>query len=277
MPRQPSVKHPLRTARVIFGLNQAEFGKAVGVSGHSIQGIENGRLDISHLLARKISMIYKLDPEQIYSGEDPDHPRFVNGMPVTKEGFEKLRKRPAQRVDDWIRGLGSVVKILGEAANEEGMFLPLVFDLKITLKNKMQEFGLEDATRSIRAAYGKDPKNSDACEVIDSLLFGSPVLFNPPVARSPEPSGDVRPDKALIDISLEADAAHDAGDKAEENRQWKLYQKRKAEISADQEKGAQQKSRRSSKTDKPAKKATTQNRSRQPIRSESADDSAPSS
>jgi DNA-binding XRE family transcriptional regulator len=183
MPRQPSVQHPLRTARVILGLNQAEFGKAVGVSGHSIQGIENGRLAISYPLARKISLIYRLDPQQIFNGEDPDHPRLLNGRAFTKESFEEFRKKPAQRVDDWVKGLGSVVKILGEAANEEGKFLPLAIDLAMTLKGKMLEFGLEDRTRSIRAIYGKDPKNADPCEVIDSLLFSSPVLFNPPITR----------------------------------------------------------------------------------------------
>jgi hypothetical protein len=49
-----------------------------------------------------------------------------------------------------------------------------------------------------------------------------------------------------------------------ENRQWKLYEKRKAEISADQEKVARQKSRESLKADKSAKKATVQNRKPQP-------------
>jgi DNA-binding XRE family transcriptional regulator len=263
MPRQPSVKHPLRTARVILGLSQAEFGKAVGVSGYSIQQIENGRLAISYPLARKISRIYRLDPEQVFRGEDPDHPRLLNGAAFTKEGSEELRKIPAQRVDDWIKGLGSVVKILGESANEEASFLPFVIDLAITLKVKMLEFRLEDKALSLRTLYGKDPNNSDLCESIDSLLFSSSVLFNPPIARPPKLSGDVGSDKELIDISHKADAATFAGNQAEANRQWNRYEKRKAEISAEQEKVAQQKSRQSTKTVKSAKRTTAQNRSPQ--------------
>ena len=69
MPRAPTYHHPLRSFRNSLGLSQSAFGAKVGVSGISIQQIENGAMEISIKLALQICIAFKTKPKEFLNVE----------------------------------------------------------------------------------------------------------------------------------------------------------------------------------------------------------------
>jgi len=69
MPRPPTYYHPLRNFRSSLGLSQPAFGARIGVSGVTIQQIENGLLPMSVKLALRICIIFKTKPREFLSAE----------------------------------------------------------------------------------------------------------------------------------------------------------------------------------------------------------------
>jgi transcriptional regulator with XRE-family HTH domain len=181
MPRQPSFKHPLRTVRNRLGMSQAEFGRQFGVSGYTIQQIENGRLPLPPALAANISLSYGLDKKQLLNGEDPEHPRLQSSkIEFRKEHYERLSRVRLDEVKDRLDMLCLIVKLLGDAANEKQRFRNIAAELAETLKAKAQQFGLEDEMLSLLAAYGFYPRHPDHTRQLYDMLFGSAYV---PVAK----------------------------------------------------------------------------------------------
>src|SRR6516225_354535 len=190
MPRPPSVKHPLRTVRNELGMSQAEFGRQFGVSGYSIQQIENGRLPLSPALAAKISLSYSLDKRQLLSGEDPDRPRLQSSkIEFKKEHYERLSVVSPEDVDVRIAMLCLIVKLLGDAANEKKRFRNIAAELAETLKAKAQEFGLEDEMISLLAAYGSYPNQPEFTRQLYDMLFSAAYV---PVGKIEEKRNKLR-------------------------------------------------------------------------------------
>ena len=69
MPRAPTYLHPLRAFRNSLGLSQPAFGARVGVSGQTIQQIENGLMEMGMKLAFRICFVFKTEPKQFLNLE----------------------------------------------------------------------------------------------------------------------------------------------------------------------------------------------------------------
>jgi transcriptional regulator with XRE-family HTH domain len=78
MPRRSTFGHPLRAIRGATGLSQARFGRLVGVTAHTIESIENGRLPLSERLAREIQFATGADAAELMKG--------VTGKPLNSRG-----------------------------------------------------------------------------------------------------------------------------------------------------------------------------------------------
>jgi transcriptional regulator with XRE-family HTH domain len=155
-------------------MSQAEFGRQFGVSGYSIQQIENGRLALPPALAAKISLSYGLDKKQLLSGENPERPRLQShDIEFRKEHYERLSAVSPEDVDERLAMLCFIVKLLGDAANEKQRFRNIAAELAETLKVKAQQFGLEDEMLSLLAAYGTYPDQPEFVRELYDTLFGA--------------------------------------------------------------------------------------------------------
>jgi transcriptional regulator with XRE-family HTH domain len=162
MPRQPSVSHPLRTARQILGLSQPAFGAQVGVAGVTIQQIENRLMKMSRGLAQKISIAYGLDPDQLITGSEPGQPRFTEGAPFSREEYERRKIAPRdvddrQTVDSHVANFTFALEALLDAANETRRYGPFNNALKKRLSELVEEFELRDTLEKIFTDYGVHP------------------------------------------------------------------------------------------------------------------------
>jgi transcriptional regulator with XRE-family HTH domain len=177
MPRKPSNPHPLRTARNILGFSQTEFAASVGTSAVNIQQIENGVTKMSPGLARRISLIYNLDPKQLMSGDDPDHPRLVFGHKAplfTKEYAERLHRT----VDPEERRLRRetllfTLDLLFDAAEDKGRYQAFLYDLTDGLKKRAEEFNLIEPAIQKLGEYGAYPGHPEATQMIWDMLFSA--------------------------------------------------------------------------------------------------------
>jgi transcriptional regulator with XRE-family HTH domain len=219
MPRPPSVKHPLRTARLILGLSQPEFGAKVGVSGVTIQQIENHVMKMSLGLAQKISIAYGLDPDQLMTGARPMHPMFSKfvgeeGVPFTREGYEALRKgspRDLERrnIDSHVSNFTFALQALLDAANHGRMLGPFSNALTRQLSTLVDEFGLRGRLEELFKHYGADPDRRD----FNTILFRGPQIEGLVENRdrmrpwcydelatkpTPEPVGEIIPQRMSI-------------------------------------------------------------------------------
>jgi transcriptional regulator with XRE-family HTH domain len=155
-------------------MSQAEFGRQFGVSGFSIQQIENGRLPLPPALAAKISLSYGLDKKQLLNGKDPEHPRLQSSkIEFQKEHYERLSRVNLDEVDERLDMLCFIVKLLGDAANEKQRFRNIAAELAETLKAKAQQFGLEDEMLSLLATYGSHPNQREFVRQLYDALFGA--------------------------------------------------------------------------------------------------------
>ena len=182
MPRKPTKSHPLRTARNILGLTQTEFAASVGISAVSIQQIENGVAKMSPGLARRISLIYNLDPKQLMSGDDPEHPRLVFGdkarfgdkVLFTKEYAERLHRT----IDPEERRMRRetllfTLDLLFDAAEDKGRFQAFLYDLTDGLKKRAEEFDLTEPAIQKLAEYGAYPGHPEVTRSIFDMLFSA--------------------------------------------------------------------------------------------------------
>ena len=165
-------------------MSQPEFGKAVGVSGKTIQQIENGLLKISPGLAQKISQIFLLDPDQLVKGCDPEHPRFIGrGIPFprveihffTREGYE-LRKKAARdlhraEVDKDLANLNFALEVFVDAANHSKCYGPFLTAYMKMLTSLGREFGLLERTNRILTDYTARPDGDLDTDLFCGLLL----------------------------------------------------------------------------------------------------------
>jgi transcriptional regulator with XRE-family HTH domain len=155
-------------------MSQAEFGRQFGVSGYSIQQIENGRLPLPLALAAKISISYGLDKKQLLNGEDPEHPRLQSHKEeFRKEHYERLSVVNLEEMDERLKMLCFILKLLGDAASKKQRFRNIAAELAETLKAKAQDFGLEDEMLSLLAIYSHYPDHSEVARQLYEMLFGS--------------------------------------------------------------------------------------------------------
>jgi DNA-binding XRE family transcriptional regulator len=176
MPRPPSISHPLRTARRILGLSQPQFGAQVGVSGITIQQIENHVMKMSPGLAQKIAITFGLDSDQLLAAVEPKRPRFFDGDTFTREGYEarKMGPRDFERkyVDPHVSNFTFTLEALLDAANETRHYGPFSTALTKRLSVLVEEFGLRGPLEEIFKAYGADPARRD----FDTTLFRGPQI-----------------------------------------------------------------------------------------------------
>jgi transcriptional regulator with XRE-family HTH domain len=158
MARKPTKSHPLRTARNILGLTQKQFGASVGTSAITIQQIENGLAQMSPGLARRISIIYGLDPKQLMSGEDPEHPRLVFSKQLfTKEYAEGPHRtvNPEERREMRTRLL-FVLDLLFDAADDLGRYHAFLYSVHEELEQRAIEFNkITHESYYLRIASGR--------------------------------------------------------------------------------------------------------------------------
>jgi transcriptional regulator with XRE-family HTH domain len=176
MLRKPTKAHPLRTARNIRGLTQTEFAASVGTSAVNIQQIENGVARMSPGLARRISLIYNLDPVQLMNGDDPEHPRLVfgNGALFTKEYAERLTRT----VDPEERRMRRetllfILDLLFDTAQDKGRYHAFLYDLMDGLKKRAEEFNLTEPAIQKLAEYGAYPGHPEITRSIFDMLFSA--------------------------------------------------------------------------------------------------------
>jgi transcriptional regulator with XRE-family HTH domain len=190
MPRPPSVSHPLRTARRILGLSQPQFGAQVGVSGVTIQQIENRVMEMSRGLAQKISITYGLDPDQLMAGRDAQNPQFTDGTIFNRQEYESRKKGPRdvddrKTVDSHVANFGFAMELLLDAANETRRYGPFRNALQKRLSDLIQEFELRGAVEKILKDYGADP--------IERYDFETTLFRGPQRERLLENRGWLRP------------------------------------------------------------------------------------
>jgi transcriptional regulator with XRE-family HTH domain len=162
MPRAPSVSHPLRTARRILGLSQPAFGAQVGVSGITIQQVENQVMQMSRSLAQKISITYGLDPDQLMAGREAQKPRFTDGTVFSRQEYERRKAGPRdvddrKTVDEHVSNFTFALEALLDAANETRRYGPFQNALQKRLRDLAQEFELHGALEKIFKDYGAHP------------------------------------------------------------------------------------------------------------------------
>jgi transcriptional regulator with XRE-family HTH domain len=174
MPRKPSRSHPLRTARGILGLTQTQFAASVGTSAINLQQIENGIARMSPGLARRISVVYNLDPEQLLNGNDPDHPRLVlSHLPFTKESFERLNRVSPDEIKHRRRTLSFIQDLLFDAAHDKGRYNAFMFDVLDMLKKRATEFDLVEHAIHKLSTYGAYPEHPELTRQIFDMLFSA--------------------------------------------------------------------------------------------------------
>ncbi|WP_274474625.1 helix-turn-helix transcriptional regulator [Mangrovimonas aestuarii] len=66
------MKNSIKVQRAIHDMTQADLAEAIGVSRQSINAIEKGKYTPSTILALKISKLFKVSVEDIFSLEETD-------------------------------------------------------------------------------------------------------------------------------------------------------------------------------------------------------------
>jgi transcriptional regulator with XRE-family HTH domain len=191
MPRPPSVAHPLRTARKMLGFSQRPRAELVGTSTITLQQVENCVMELSPGLARRISVEFGLDPNQLMAGptDQPERPRFaMTNIAFTKEGYEayKTARLQADRdeVDKNLTEFSFILEVLLDAANETQRYRPFVVALTDTLKKLALEISLAEQIGEILVGYGVDPAcRYDPVEVLFYLNRLEAILKNRDRAR----------------------------------------------------------------------------------------------
>lgn len=134
MPRPPSVPHVLRTARKIRGLTQEALARRVRVATITIKQIESGRIKLSRQLAHRISIVTRLDTQQLLDNSEPDSPKLHPDHwtePPTQEEID----RETKLLSDGIK-LGLLSR-----ANTRTEFWVLRYAINQALGNLGKEFG----------------------------------------------------------------------------------------------------------------------------------------
>jgi len=66
------IGYRIKTLRKLFGLNQAEFGKSIGISGNYLSEIELGKVEPSKPILIAIEYRYSINQNDLISGEKDD-------------------------------------------------------------------------------------------------------------------------------------------------------------------------------------------------------------
>jgi DNA-binding XRE family transcriptional regulator len=147
----------------MLSMSQDEFGRAVRVSGRTIQQIENGLLKMSPALAEEIEDVFGLDREQLIAGDDPLKPRFAKPLLAeefelfSREGYETYSRGPEKiarkDIDSALELFGAVLELGADAANDIHRARSFVLGLKNRIETYFQEFGIDEPARKILEAY----------------------------------------------------------------------------------------------------------------------------
>ena len=100
MPRPPRFIHPLRLVRgETNARSQPKFAALIGVSGSTIQAIENGKLALSWKLAQRIERATGADARELMHGSD-GRALTVFGDAYTREFFDQWTHRQEEVKED---------------------------------------------------------------------------------------------------------------------------------------------------------------------------------
>src|SRR5262249_6471980 len=110
--------------------------------------------------------------KQLLSGEDPER-SWLQGRKeeFRKEHYERLSVVNLEEMDDQLKTLCFIVKLLRDAASKKQRFRNIVAELAETLKAKAQNLGLEDEMRSLLAVYGSYPGQPEFVRRLYEGLF----------------------------------------------------------------------------------------------------------
>ena len=146
MPITPSHPHVLRAARKARGITQEKLAQAVGVAAITIQKIESGHVKLSRKLAYRISIVTRLDTQQLLDNSEPDNPRLhpdrLTGPP-TQEEIERETKLLA----DIIR-----LSLLGQTKTQSQFWV-----VRYAINQALGELGNEFGLRIKAERFSKKP------------------------------------------------------------------------------------------------------------------------
>jgi transcriptional regulator with XRE-family HTH domain len=149
MPRKPTYKHVLRSARGIAKISQAAFAEEIGISPAYLKKIENGKLPLTEALAIRAATVLDLDPAQAVRGANGKL-LALGGVPLTVQHYERFRDKIAKV--ELGTGLASGKRfgwwsgVLLEAASRKSNGRPFAaahFALARAIRGLSEEFGLK--------------------------------------------------------------------------------------------------------------------------------------
>jgi transcriptional regulator with XRE-family HTH domain len=158
MPKPPAFDHVVRKLRRIIGYTQAKLAAELGVSEIAVKRIENGDLDLSDQMKRRLMITTGVDPASL----DRKKPVFIGQSIYTREMFETHRENSRTRkkgdvaaeLKDWHRALLNLatqeMNALMEAAVNANKFDIILYLGELWLQQTIKELGLSSAF--VRAA-----------------------------------------------------------------------------------------------------------------------------
>lgn len=164
MPRPSRYLSVLRTTRQILGLSQPALAQLVGCSAETITKFENGKTGISKALAHRISAETRLDQDQLLTNSEPDEPRLNNGVPLTKEEWQKARtiwNNPTlEQVDQELNEEMLSLALLHDAGVLGNKYRLVATAVRQQIEQLLESFGLAPRRAELRREYGL-PENPD--------------------------------------------------------------------------------------------------------------------
>lgn len=177
MPRPFRKKTALRTIRNATGLSQPQFGSLVGVSGETIEKIENEKLGLSSLLAIKIRAQTGCGLTSNGKGGYALSTRNVNLQPYSHDDFRAHRAARLQHADEdlkgWIDGALGCVEMLFRAADRGGKLYPVASDFETFVSATLESYNLRPALSGLLEGYS--PAREDLAEDLARGLSVIPI------------------------------------------------------------------------------------------------------
>ena len=187
MPRKKSVDHPLWRIRESVPITQVELGRRLGVSGSTLQKVENGETPMNEELCRRAALyfgcqvVYDFDPE---TGDEfwtlDDHLPRPEGTwtSYTLEDFRAHQKSLSGIAPDNLSvsesGLAAAVQLLLRAAEKAGLLSSVECALEKKLVEVVKKFKLQPHV----AGYLRDECDypADLAEKASAKLTSSIIL-----------------------------------------------------------------------------------------------------
>ena len=204
--RRSLFRHPLAVLRHLIGpkegaaMTQKEMADLLQCARVTVQKIENGVLNLSPELAKRISHETGARIAWLLDGDPSALPLTLSGAPYTRQSFEKFRARktPNVQIVDALMmasyGLSCHVRIraISESAHRRSADFQIVrYKLDRFLSELATEFGEDDVISKwdIREAAWIGVEESKACEKL-TLKIANDIL-----ARTKQPTASKLPSR----------------------------------------------------------------------------------